>query len=85
MARKNYEIFSDVWAECGYTWDDMWDWVEKKMVPAMQIIHVEVTIVIYIGSVMIFAFPIVIIFNQVDHALNHIRRFILGIVVELGE
>ena len=46
MARKNYDIFASVWYDCGFTWDDMEEWIDQKLVPAMQIIHIEVKIVI---------------------------------------
>ena len=50
VARKNYEIFASVWHDCGFTWDDMVQWMDEKMVPAMQIIHVEVILIIITTS-----------------------------------
>lgn len=43
-----YDIFQTVWHDCGYTWEDMMEWLGLKHVPSMQIIHIEVTIIIYI-------------------------------------
>ena len=42
ITRKLYELFSGVWHDLGYTWDDFLDWMVTRHIPAMQIIHVEV-------------------------------------------
>jgi len=41
ITRKIYDLFSGVWHDMGYTWDDFLKWMVKRHIPAMQIIHVE--------------------------------------------
>ena len=42
VLKKLYEIFSGVWHDLGYSWEDLKDWMTARHIPAMQIIHVEV-------------------------------------------
>ena len=39
---KLYQMFSGVWHDLGYAWDDVEEWMVQKHIPAMQVIHVEV-------------------------------------------
>jgi hypothetical protein len=47
VLKKLYELFAPVWHDCGYDWENMLEWLEKKHIPSMQIIHVEVVIIAY--------------------------------------
>lgn len=48
-----YSVFQTVWHDCGFAWSDMEEWMEQKHVPAMQIIHIEVTIFIIVFIIVI--------------------------------
>jgi hypothetical protein len=37
-----YSIFSNVWHDLGYTWDDFLTWSDQRHVPSMQVTHVEI-------------------------------------------
>ena len=48
-----YSVFQTVWHDCGFSWEDMEEWMEQKHVPSMQIIHIEVTIFIIVFIIVI--------------------------------
>ena len=80
VLRKLYEIFSGVWHDLGYTWDDCMEWMVTRHIPAMQIIHVEVNLkqcnlcsILSIVSI------------QTSHALNAIRRYVIGLTDFLAD
>ena len=57
-----YDIFQTVWHDCGFTWEDMQEWLVQKHVPSMQIIHIEVTITIT-TTITIIVIPIMSYFS----------------------
>ena len=42
MLWKLYQLFSGVWHDLGFAWDDVESWMMERHIPAMQVIHVEV-------------------------------------------
>ena len=39
VLKKLYEIFSGVWHDLGYSWEDLKDWMTSRHIPLMQLIH----------------------------------------------
>ena len=90
-----YQIFSDVWHDCGYTWDDFMVWMAEKHVKFMQVIHVEVGIEMFVLVLMLIMMMVLMlimmirilfmIFSQLAHSENHIKRYVFNLTVLLAD